>query len=142
MKQELQRGFFRRGFWWTLLLLAAALALPGCQDTPPPGERAPSPTRQATAAADENNAQGDDPHRLGEEVFNRMCAVCHGARGSGRGTRPGPSLQRTDYVYGRDYEEVKASIRDGRPGGMPFFHHALSDEELEAVTQYVLSLGR
>ncbi|SDM34971.1 cytochrome c oxidase, cbb3-type, subunit III [Geoalkalibacter ferrihydriticus] len=124
------------------LVLGVLLVLGGCQERPELTERVPTQNRQAEVVGEVDATQDADLLKIGEEVFNRMCAVCHGTRGSGRGTRPGPSLQRADFDYGRTPEAVKMSIRDGRPGGMPFFHHALSDEELEAVTLYVLSLGQ
>lgn len=120
----------------------AALILSSCNQQGDSGQlRAESPAPSGAA----QNAQVSPQDSLleqGREIYNRMCAVCHGTAGSGRGSRPGPALRRDDYVYGRSYEAVKESIRDGRPNGMPFFHHVFSAEELEAVTLYVLSLGK
>lgn len=120
----------------------AALSLLGCNQQNDSGQvRAASP---APSVATQNAQLSPQDAQLenGREIYTRMCAACHGTAGSGRGSRPGPALRREAYVYGRSYEAVKESIRDGRPNGMPFFHHVLSAQELEDVTIYVLSLGR
>lgn len=76
----------------------------------------------------------------GYSLFHRACHTCHGNEGNGFGSRKGPSLKRPDYKYGRTREAVMESIRNGRPNGMPAVGHLYSQEELEALTSYVLSL--
>jgi cbb3-type cytochrome c oxidase subunit III len=113
------------------------LCVVGCSEQAPTGDRS-----MKTASTDgTEGSQEKTELQQGKALFDRMCATCHGPRGNGGGTRRGPSLQRDEFTYGRDFDSIKKSIHDGRPDGMPFFHHALSAEELEAVTNYVLSLG-
>ncbi|WP_052464811.1 c-type cytochrome [Geoalkalibacter subterraneus] len=116
-----------------------ALGLTACSEQEIPTERR---STQSASADEAGGSQEKTELQRGQTLFDRMCATCHGSRGNERGTRKGPSLQRDEFTYGRNLESVMESIRDGRPNGMPFFHHALSDEELEVVARYVLSLGQ
>ncbi len=73
----------------------------------------------------------------GRELFVRHCAVCHG---DGRGTERGPNLASNRRVRSRSFEELRAVIRNGIPGGgMPGYD--LPAAELDAVTAAVKSFG-
>jgi cytochrome c oxidase cbb3-type subunit 3 len=95
---------------------------------------------QSAAPAGKQDAGEQARYAAGYAIFNRTCRVCHGPAGNGKGSRQGPSLQRTEYTYGRDREAVMASIRNGRPNGMPAFSHVFTPEEIEALTTYLLTL--
>jgi mono/diheme cytochrome c family protein len=75
--------------------------------------------------------------KRGGDVFRATCAVayCHGPEGSaGRAPR----------LAGHTFSaaELFDLIVDGKPGtGMPGFARQLKTEEIEAVTQYVMSLS-
>jgi mono/diheme cytochrome c family protein len=76
--------------------------------------------------------------KRGAEIFRTTCAVayCHGSEGTaGRAPQlAGRALNRRD---------VSGVILSGKPGGsMPGFSRQLKSEDLEAVTEYVLSLSR
>ncbi len=58
------------------------------------------------------------------------------------GARSGPALQDKDYRYGSGRESVLKSIRDGRKDGMPGFSSALTETQIEALTEYVLYLQK
>lgn len=73
----------------------------------------------------------------GREVFTARCAPCHGQDAEGR---VGPALNDTEWVYGGDTKAVLTSIREGRPKGMPKWKSELSQDEVQNVTAYVLSL--
>jgi cytochrome c oxidase cbb3-type subunit III len=73
----------------------------------------------------------------GKKEFSARCAACHGADGKGG---IGPDLTSKSYKHGRTAPEVTKSIVEGLPGGMPSFKNELSQEKLEGVVQYVLSL--
>jgi polyvinyl alcohol dehydrogenase (cytochrome) len=78
---------------------------------------------------------GDD---LGERVYARSCALCHG--GSGEGAT-GPSLVGVEDRL--TIEQHRSVVQDGR-GRMPGWSGSLSAEEIEAVVDYertVLSRG-
>jgi cytochrome c oxidase cbb3-type subunit III len=76
---------------------------------------------------------------LGQQLYARDCAMCHGADGQGG---IGSDLTSTNYTYGRQLTEVSESIGSGRPGGMPAYGQQYSPEQLENVSRFVLSLGR
>ncbi|HBG06407.1 MAG: cytochrome C [Geobacteraceae bacterium GWC2_58_44] len=73
----------------------------------------------------------------GKKEYAARCAACHGPEGKGG---IGPDLTGKSYKYGRTAPEVTRSVVEGRPGGMPGFGNDLSQEKLEGVVQYVLSL--
>jgi len=63
----------------------------------------------------------------GEAIFKNMCKSCHGSQGNGFGSSSsGPSLQRTEFTYGRTREAIAQNIHGGRPGDMPSFSHVFS----------------
>ncbi|HEX9874750.1 MAG TPA: c-type cytochrome [Deferrimonas sp.] len=73
----------------------------------------------------------------GKELFAGHCAMCHGAEGEGG---IGPDLTAKSFKYGRDPLDVAESIRNGRPRGMPAFGSQFKAEEIESLTDFVLSL--
>ena len=89
----------------------------------------------AGASALAQNAEDLDK---GKQLF-LACSRCHGLDGSGG---DGPSLRRPVLTRARDPQTTLAIIRDGIPDrGMPGFRQ-LTNAELSAVANYVLSLGR
>ncbi len=72
----------------------------------------------------------------GQALFKKNCAGCHGAEGKGAF---GPDLS-ADYKYGKTNMAVQESITSGRPGNMPAFKQKLSDDEIETLTEFILSL--
>lgn len=72
---------------------------------------------------------GDDPD--GAAIYQQRCATCHGGDGTGGS---GPSL--TDIDERLSEEEQLEIVRDGR-GQMPAWEGILSDEEIEAVLDYM-----
>jgi cytochrome c oxidase cbb3-type subunit III len=97
--------------------------------------------RFAVTAAPVAVAHLSDQDRLllGQQLYAKDCAMCHGAEGQGG---IGSDLTSAGYSYGRQLMEVSESIGSGRPGGMPPFGQQYSPEQLENVSRFVLSLGR
>jgi sulfite dehydrogenase len=60
------------------------------------------------------------------------CADCHTLRAAVASGTTGPNLDQVKPSQ----EEVAQQVREGG-GGMPSFREQLSDEEIEAVAQYV-----
>ena len=60
------------------------------------------------------------------------CADCHTLAGAVASGTTGPNLDQVKPSQ----EEVAQQVREGG-GGMPSFREQLSDEEIEAVAQYV-----
>lgn len=65
------------------------------------------------------------------------CPSCHG---DGRGAA-GPSFLDGWWLYGPEMVSVAASIRNGRPHGMPAFHDKMTDEQIWQLAGYVRTIG-
>jgi len=75
----------------------------------------------------------------GKQLFNGMCARCHGIDGTGD---EGPSLNRATLTRAATDDALREVIRDGIPDrGMPRVRR-LTETELQQLTAYVRSLGR
>jgi mono/diheme cytochrome c family protein len=74
-----------------------------------------------------------DIHSTGKEIyFGVGCGSCHGLRGEGGVV--GPDIQK------KNLEDMLDAVREGEHG-MPFFgDERLSDEQVEALTEYVNGL--
>jgi cytochrome c oxidase cbb3-type subunit III len=109
--------------WCTVLLFA----LPGCEremrrfDAP-----ARVPERNAFDVAQ------------GKRLFRWY--NCNGCHGSGGGNM-GPALSDGYWRYGAGFDSVVASIRDGRPNGMPSFAGRIPEEQQRQIAAYVRSIS-
>ncbi|MEZ2223519.1 cytochrome c [Rhizobium sp. RCC_161_2] len=65
------------------------------------------------------------------------CSACHG---DGRGAA-GPSFLDGWWLYGPEMVSVVASIRDGRPHGMPAFREKMTIDEIWQLAGYVRTIG-
>lgn len=95
-------------------------------------------------------AQESEVHAQGRAVYEKYCALCHGARGDGQG--PLASLFQTkprNFIKG-EYkikstpsgsppldEDLIRSVKFGLPGTAMAPHAYLSDEEIRAVVSYI-----
>ena len=100
-------------------------------------------------------AIAEDPELLrfatagGAAVFRNNCSQCHGA--GGQGAIGGyPSLVDDSWLWGGGVADIHSTIRHGiryeddpdtRFGEMPAFGDILEDDEIDGLTQYVLSLS-
>lgn len=84
----------------------------------------------------------------GGAVFRAQCSQCHGSGAAG--AKGYPNLLDDDWLWGGDLAAIEHSVRhgirnetddDARYSEMPAFGDLLEDEEIEAVTQYVISLS-
>ncbi len=73
----------------------------------------------------------------GKTTFGVNCVTCHKADGSGD---VGPNLTDKNWIYGYDIKEVFATIKLGRPNGMPTHDALLNPIQIQQVASYVLSL--
>jgi cytochrome c oxidase cbb3-type subunit 3 len=80
---------------------------------------------------------GKDQHiRAGMKLYHKLnCVGCHFDGGGGMG----PALIDSEWIYGSSIDHIAASIRDGRPKGMPSFHAIASEEEIWQIAAYVHS---
>jgi cytochrome c oxidase cbb3-type subunit 3 len=65
------------------------------------------------------------------------CAVCHGDGQGGIG----PSFLDGWWLYGPEMVSIAASIRDGRPNGMPLFRDKMTAEQIWQLAGYVQTIG-
>lgn len=75
----------------------------------------------------------------GQRLFDWFnCSGCHGGGGGGH---IGPPLTDAEWRYGSSLEEIRRSIAEGRPNGMPAFGGKIEDAELWQLAAYVMSLS-
>ena len=53
----------------------------------------------------------------------------------------GPALMDDKWIYGSSIENIHATIRDGRPNGMPAFGGRVPDDQIWELAAYVRSLA-
>jgi cytochrome c oxidase cbb3-type subunit 3 len=75
--------------------------------------------------------------RPGENRYATFCVSCHGDGGVGR-KGLGPNLADHAWLYGDNWNDITASIRDGRTGVMPAWRPRLSEDQARLVTAWVL----
>ena len=78
-----------------------------------------------------------EPMAAGAAVFQKFCSSCHGERGAGGRA---VSLVDNRRLRALPRSEIENIIRNGMPNGMPPFG-SLPDEDLQAVTSFVLSFN-
>jgi len=89
----------------------------------------------------------NDPDMMGfvnsmaKGLFGDNCAACHGVGGTPTMIGQYPNLGDDAWLWGGDIAAIQATITDGRMGYMPGFAATFSDEQLDQVTAYVLSLS-
>jgi mono/diheme cytochrome c family protein len=85
------------------------------------------------------HAVDDAVMQLGKQVFTELaepqCGICHALQDAGTEGEVGPPLDETKP----DAKKVETAVRGG-VGVMPAYEN-LSDEEIEAVSQYVASVA-
>ncbi len=78
--------------------------------------------------------------KTGERIYASYCTVCHGS--DARGTTGFPDLTDKDWLWGGSAAQIKQTIMTGRTGNMPARGGLpLTDEEVENVTDYVMTLS-
>src|SRR3954447_1566712 len=140
------------------LIIATALSLliAGCEreDRPLRSEQALSENREEIALA----SNGPGPGRpveykrgtrgecekvalhvsQGKKLFTwYTCSGCHANGGGGSG----PPLMDDVWIYGSAIENIAASIREGRPNGMPTFRGKIPEDQIWQIAAYVRALG-
>jgi cytochrome c oxidase cbb3-type subunit III len=74
----------------------------------------------------------------GKTLFKQMnCNGCHSNGGGGMG----PALIDDQWIYGSSIENIVATIREGRPNGMPSFRGKITDDQIWQIAAYVVSMG-
>jgi cytochrome c oxidase cbb3-type subunit 3 len=65
------------------------------------------------------------------------CSGCHANGGGGSG----PALMDDVWIYGSAIENIAASIREGRPNGMPAFRGKVPEDQIWQIAAYIRALG-
>lgn len=83
--------------------------------------------------------QDSDVLAKGKEVFTLYCQVCHRPDGGGS---IGPNLTDNFWINGGELQDIVQVVSNGgRPGkGMVAWKSSLSSDQIEQVTNYILSL--
>lgn len=103
-----------------LVSLLLVLGLAACGGDDDEADDQPPPAQTGDAGAD------------GRQVFTQNCASCHTLDDAGASATIGPNLDDLQPSQ----EQTEQQVREGG-GGMPAFEGRLTDEEIEAVAQYV-----
>ena len=119
----------------TLIILSSALFLTGCFDNA------------------EIQAKVEDSVQLGQAVFEKNCASCHGKEGQGLvenwkqrqadGNFPAPPVNGTAHAWHHSPAALLNTINNGGiklGGSMPGFKNQLSEVEKQATLDYIHSL--
>lgn len=119
----------------TLIILSSALFLTGCFDNA------------------ETQDKVEDSVQLGQTVFEKNCASCHGKEGQGLvenwkqrqadGNFPAPPLNGTAHAWHHSPAALLNTINNGGiklGGSMPGFKNQLSEVEKQATLDYIHSL--
>jgi len=77
----------------------------------------------------------------GRERYAAMCAACHGVDGKGNQLLGAPNLTDNIWLYGGDFDTIRATIADGRQNQMPAHTELLGDTKVRLLAAYVLSLS-
>lgn len=72
-------------------------------------------------------------------LFRQNCAMCHGS--DGRGAKGFPNLADDDWQWGGSYEQIMATLNNGRVAAMPPWAGPLGEEGVAQVVAYVLQLS-
>lgn len=76
----------------------------------------------------------------GKERFAMLCVGCHGVDGRGNQQLGAPNLTDKIWLFGGDFDTIRATITDGRESKMPAHGALLGDEKVRLLAAYVRSL--
>jgi cytochrome c oxidase cbb3-type subunit 3 len=100
------------------------------------GPAPPESTAPAFAADYERNA-----YHLSQGKKLYVWFNCNGCHANGGGDS-GPPLMDEKWIYGGAIENIAATIREGRPNGMPSFRGRIPEDQVWQIAAYVRSMGR
>jgi cytochrome c oxidase cbb3-type subunit III len=136
-----------------LLAMLCAVLASGCEreqrsfheNGPPAGAVSPTSFRaggipervsvDSRALSFERNAFHIGEGKRYYEWYN--CYSCHAAGGGDIG----PPLMDDEWRYGGEFEQIRASILEGRPEGMPSFKGVIPDQQIQQIVAYVRSMS-
>ncbi|HEB67256.1 MAG TPA: cytochrome-c oxidase, cbb3-type subunit III, partial [Gammaproteobacteria bacterium] len=78
----------------------------------------------------------------GKEIFQNMCAACHGPDGKGNPAMGAPNLTDNVWLYGGSPGAIRQTITKGRNGRMPAHRDFLGENKVHVLAAYVYSLSQ
>ena len=78
----------------------------------------------------------------GKVRFEAVCVACHGSDGQGNPEIGAPDLTDDVWLYGRDFNRMTETIRDGRNGYMPAWRERLGEDRARAIAAWVYAAGQ
>jgi len=78
----------------------------------------------------------------GKEIFQNMCAACHGPDGKGNPAMGAPNLTDNVWLYGGSPGAIRQTIAKGRNGRMPAHRDFLGENKVHVLAAYVYSLSQ
>jgi outer membrane protein assembly factor BamB/cytochrome c5 len=103
---------------------------------PQPTETQPTEQQRREQARQEQPGGGGASQAAGRQVFSDNCAACHTLAAAGAGGSVGPDLDELRP----DAATVREQVTNGG-GGMPAFGGRLSQEQIDAVADYVAQVA-
>lgn len=103
------------------------------------GETTTSEGEATTTESETTTSEGETTETSGgggvdaAQLFTQNCASCHGGKGEGLS---GPDLR---PLTDNNIDDIEQQIRNGG-GGMPAFEGVLTDEQIQALAEYVAGL--
>ena len=85
----------------------------------------------------EITGNADEASKLGIKTYVANCAMCHGENGK-KMYREAKDLSSS----GLDNASIEIKVREGSKGKMPAYAGVLSEDEIRAVSNYVMTLKR
>ena len=79
--------------------------------------------------------------RLGAQLYQDNCSVCHGTAGEGNRELGAPRLNDAIWLYGSSREQVRDQILTPKMGRMPHWSERLDPVTIKMLSAYVWSLG-
>lgn len=126
----------------TLLLGASCALVAGWFSACSDAHSAPLPASPEPVEA----TPAQDDGRTGAEVYQQLCALCHGETGDGVGLipldRPARSFLEGHFSFGNTREALFRTVTAGIGGTpMPGFGEALTDAEIYRVVDHIIAMG-
>lgn len=78
-----------------------------------------------------------DGLREGSAIFEKNCAICHKADGSGE---VGPNLTDNAWIYGYDIKNVFKTVSKGTSGGMEPWSRKLNPVQIQQVSSFLINM--
>jgi cytochrome c oxidase cbb3-type subunit 3 len=98
----------------------------------------PSPPMQSTTQKGKEFEKNAYHLSQGKKLYAWFnCNGCHANGGGGSG----PALIDDKWIYGSAIENIVATIREGRPNGMPSFRGKIPDDQIWEIAAYVRSMA-